>query len=268
MPGPFNSPRLTRCATRLCYPFRMRQRRFADSMHETDSSSGFAVSGPARVSASTVTSSTPGRTLIALVIFGLGVGISGCGYRPLVGPGSHLRAASQDGSVSPATEVSRLAVMAFESESAEPWLGRIVSDSMRREMGARGTLRLVNDPRSADLILHGRIRSLSSTSRSFSSFVAALEYSVTIALDVEVVRATGDVVRLDSLPLTETETYLASADIETTRSQRLEALRKLSEILASRVADTIEVMEHPLVGPEADTPIDPRTDAGAAGEGA
>lgn len=164
-------------------------------------------------------------------------------------------------------QASRLLVLAFESESPEPWLGRIVSDSMRREMGARGALRLVDDPRSADLILQGRIRSLSSQSRSFSSFVAALEYSVTIALDVEIVRSTGDIVRLDSLPLTETETYLASADIETTRSQRLEALRKLSEILAARIADAIEIMEFPL-DPEVEMPVDPRHDARPGAEGA
>jgi hypothetical protein len=104
----------------------------------------------------------------------------------------------------------------------------------------------VNDPGKADLVLRGRIRPLDTISNSFSSFVAALEFSVTMALDLEVVRSGGLVVRLDPQLLTETELYLASADIEITRTNRLEALRHLSDVLASRVADSIDLMESPI----------------------
>ncbi|MBW1882214.1 MAG: hypothetical protein JRJ58_01705 [Deltaproteobacteria bacterium] len=136
--------------------------------------------------------------------------------------------------------------MAIRNDSPEPWLDRILTDALRREMEARGALRLVNDPADADLVLRGRVRPLQIQSKSFSSFVAALEYAVTLELELEVVRASGDIVRLDSGMLSETDIYLASADIEVTRTHKLEALRRLSDILASRVADTIELMERPI----------------------
>jgi hypothetical protein len=52
--------------------------------------------------------------------------------------------------------------------------------------------------------------------------------------------------------LSEKELYLASADIEVTRTNRLEALRHLSDILASRIADSLEMMEYPITA-EPDT---------------
>ena len=83
-------------------------------------------------------------------------------------------------------------------------------------------------------------------SKSFSRFVAALEYSLTLRLDLEVVRAKGDIVRLDPSMLSETDVYLASADIEITRTNRLEVLRRLSDLLAARVADSLELIESPI----------------------
>lgn len=143
---------------------------------------------------------------------------------------------------------TRLAVMAIRNDSPEPWLNRVVTDALKREMAARGAVVLVEDPHQADLVLRGRVRPLFIEARSFSSFVAALEYSVTVALDLEVVRASGDIVQLDAAMLTETDIYLASADIETTRTHKLEALRRISDLLASRIADSIELLERPMVG--------------------
>jgi hypothetical protein len=62
------------------------------------------------------------------------------------------------------------------------------------------------------------------------------------------VRSGGDVVRLDSDAFSESDVYLASSDIEVTRTNRLELLRRLSDLLAARVADSLELMEQPLDG--------------------
>ncbi len=167
---------------------------------------------------------------------------SACGYRSTL-------AGSAGGSGRgdrPESERPRIAILALRSDSPEPWLDRIVTDSLRREVGSRARLHLTNEPESAELRVRGRIRPLETTSRSFSSFVAALEYSLTLVLDLEVQLAGGDVIKLDSTMLSETESYLASPDIEVTRSNRLEALRHLSDQLASRVADTIELIDRPV----------------------
>ena len=166
--------------------------------------------------------------------------LGGCGYRNM------LSAPTPDDAGDEARRPTRVAVIAFRNDSPEPWLDRILTDSMRREISARGDFDFVNDPRRADLTIRGRIRPLDVTSKSFSRFVAALEYGLTLKLDLEVVRARGDVVRLDPRMLTESDVYLASADIEVTRSNRLEVLRRLSDLLASRVADSLELIEDPI----------------------
>jgi hypothetical protein len=166
--------------------------------------------------------------------------VSGCGYRNALAPA----AASETGG----TRRTRLAVLGLRNDSSEPWLDRIVTDAMRREMAARASFSLENDPAEADLVLRGRVGPLHIRSQSFSSFVAAVEYALTLSLDLEVVRSGGDVVRLDSDAFSESDVYLASSDIEVTRTNRLELLRRLSDLLAARVADSLELMEQPLDG--------------------
>lgn len=180
-----------------------------------------------------------GFVLVAAMLL---ISIPGCGYRPILsGPAAASRDSGQG-----ADRPVRIVVIALRNDSPEPWLGRILDDAMRREMGARATFDLVEDPDRADVVLQGRVRPLETRSQSFSRFVAALEYSVTLALDLEVQRSSGDAIRLDGEMLSETEVYLASADIEVTRTNRLEALRRISDLLAGRVADSIEIMEKPL----------------------
>ena len=171
-----------------------------------------------------------------------------CGYRSQLadftesGAGGVLSANPSSHS----NEPTRVAVLSLRNDSPEPWLDRIVADAMRREIGSRAVFNLMNDPSGADLVVRGRIRPLDTKSQSFSRFVAALEYGLTLELDLEVVLASGNIVRLDSRTLSESDVYLASPDIEVTRTNRLEALRRLSDILAVRLADSIEMLERPI----------------------
>ena len=177
--------------------------------------------------------------------------VMGCGYRSqLADARSVERSAGADSNSEAQNEressPTRIAILSLRNDSPEPWLDRVVTDAMRREIAARGDFDFVNDPKRAETILRGRIRPIDTRSKSFSRFVAALEYSLTIQLDLELVRSSGDVVRLDPRMLTESDVYLASPDIEVTRTNRLEALRRLSDVLASRVADSIELIESPI----------------------
>jgi hypothetical protein len=185
-------------------------------------------------------------TLVIAFVFSVG-----CGYRSqLAGASSEKpvegqphQSASTGESLLPLT---RIAVLALRNDSPEPWLDRIMSDAIRREFDVRGVFDVVNDPNRADVVVRGRIGQLDTTSKSFSRFVAAVEYGLTVRLDLEVVLLSGDIVRLDSGTLTESDVYLASPDIEVTRTNRLEVLRRLSDVLASRVADSIELLERPI----------------------
>ncbi len=174
--------------------------------------------------------------LLAVALFTLS-----CGYQSVLGPVP--AALSESGQ---AQEPTRIVVMAILNDSPEPWLDRIVTDAMRREMSARGAFNLVDERSDAELILRGRVRPLGIRSKSFSGFVAALEYELTVVLDLDLVLASGQVVRLDPRMLSESDVYLASADIEVTRTNRLETLRRLSDLLSSRVADSIELIQRPM----------------------
>lgn len=168
-----------------------------------------------------------------------------CGYRSQLGDAGSGGGLS--GNQSPhSNEPTRVAVLSLRNDSPEPWLDRIVADAMRREIESRAIFDLMNDPDGADFVVRGRIRPLDTRSQSFSRFVAALEYGLTLELDLEVVLASGNIVRLDSRTLTESDVYLASPDIEVTRTNRLEVLRRLSDILAVRLADSIEMLKRPI----------------------
>lgn len=189
----------------------------------------------------------PSIASVAFLIVAMSL-IVGCGYRSL------LSAPTSGDAGSERRPESRVAIEALRNDSPEPWLDRILTDAMRREIGARSGFVFVNDPLRADLVIRGRIHPLKIQSKSFSRFVAALEYGLTLQLDLEVVRAKGDIVRLDPKMLSETDVYLASPDIEIVRSNRLEVLRRLSDLLASRVADSLELIERPI--PDSDPGAD------------
>ncbi|MFK7894297.1 MAG: LPS assembly lipoprotein LptE [Myxococcota bacterium] len=180
-----------------------------------------------------------------------------CGYQSVLGPAPRAVNQGSDASVStnsPAPAPTPIVVLALRNDSPEPWLDRILTDAMRREMSARGGFQLVDDRDAAELLLRGRVRPLEIRSKSFSGFVAALEYELTVELDLELLLPSGQVVRLDPRMLTESDVYLASADIEVTRTNRLETLRRLADLLSSRVADTIELIQRPLSPPPTSAP--------------
>jgi len=175
----------------------------------------------------------------------------GCGYQSQLA-GARARAEPREESVQSASTSegesasTRISVLALRNDSPEPWLDRIVTDALRREFDVRGLFDFVNDPRGADVVLRGRIGQLGTLSKSFSRFVAAVEYGLTLRLDLEAVLSSGDIVRLDSGMLSESDVYLASPDIEVTRTNRLEVLRRLSDVLASRVSDSVELLARPI----------------------
>lgn len=186
-----------------------------------------------------VVASRPSRRTLLTLFLATALGVGGCGYHSLVG------GAPRPSDGASAGEPLRVAVRALRSESAEPWLDRLVGDALRREFDLRGAFRLVDDPAAADYVLRGRIQPLAVASNSFSSFVVAVEYRVTLSLDLEVRKRGGDVVRLAPAGLTESDIYLASPDVEVTRTNRQEALRHLSDLIAARAADSLEWLARP-----------------------
>jgi hypothetical protein len=149
-----------------------------------------------------------------------------CGYR-LVGYGQ------------PEGGARTLALPTLRNDSYEPGVDLLVADALRREFLRRGAFRLTGDPAAADVVVSGSVLPIETSSSSFSSVVLALEYQVSMALELRARRRDGSEIPLDARSLRETERYLASADVESLRRNREEALRRLAGALAVRVHDEV-----------------------------
>jgi hypothetical protein len=68
--------------------------------------------------------------------------------------------------------------------------------------------------------------------------VLALEYEVRVRMELELVRP-GTPIGLDGRVVEESDLYLASADVEATRKNRQEALRRIASGLAVRIHDVM-----------------------------
>ncbi len=159
--------------------------------------------------------------LLALV-----TGSSGCGY--------HFAPVRAGGA-----PAGTIAVASLENDSYEFGVERQVADAIQRAFLRRGGLAVVDDPEAADLVVRGSVQPLQTSRRSFSSVRLVLEYEVTLALALEVARRDGTVLSLPGQLLSRTEIYQASADVEVTRKNRREALRRAAEVLADRLHDAL-----------------------------
>ena len=136
-------------------------------------------------------------------------------------------------------DARQVSIQTLANDSDEPGIEMMVSEALRREFLRRGAVSLVADAQDADLVLSGRVLRIRTQPRSFSAVVLALEYSVTLQIDIQVAMRDGERVPIDSRSLRETEIYLASSDLEAGRKDRDEALRRISSLLAARVYDAI-----------------------------
>ena len=135
--------------------------------------------------------------------------------------------------------IRTVAIETPENDSFVPGVEYVVADALRREFLRRGAVRIVDDPAAADLVLGGAVNDVSWSGRSFSSVVFSLEYELVLELELEATRADGQVIAIGKRSLREVEYYLASADVEATRKNRDEALRRVAAVLATRVHENL-----------------------------
>jgi len=141
-------------------------------------------------------------------------------------------------------DAPRFAIRTLRNDSFEPGVERLVTQALRRQWMDRARFRLVDDPSAAQWVLTGRVLPLATRPRTLSSVVLALEYSVTVQIELglEGRSPSGGAGKVQKLPaglLRETEVYFASADLEATRKNRQEALRLIADLIAQRVADVV-----------------------------
>ncbi len=161
------------------------------------------------------------RQLAIALIFAFTIG---CGYT-LVGGGL-------DG-------VDAVAIRTPQNDTSEPGAEYLVADALRRELLRRAGSQLTEDSGRADLVVSGRILSVESRARAFSSAILAREHELAIEVELRAARRDGSSLFAPRGAFRETERYLASADVEVQRKNREEALRRVSSLLAGRFFDSV-----------------------------
>jgi len=162
--------------------------------------------------------------LALALVFTLG---SGCAYDLI----RYERAKGQTHSI---------AIPTLDNGSSEPGLELLVSRALRDEVTKRQAFALIEDPERADYVMRGRVRPLLIRPRSVSSVVLALEYQITMEVNLAVERADAPPLRIDPRALLDEEIYLASDDFQLQTKNRWEALRRMSTEIASRVHDSLD----------------------------
>jgi hypothetical protein len=188
-------------------------------------------SAPWRLRRTSNSSTQPAIRATAIALIGvLSLSAWGCGYR-FATRGQGLG------------DLKTAAVVTLENRSNHPEIALIITESIRRELLSRGVLGLVPDPARADLVVEGRVPDFEIMTQTVSSISGALEYSASIALSLRVREQAGEPYTLSALHAS--VLYPASADIEVTRKNRVEAFRRIGDILAIRIWDSIELRYAP-----------------------
>ncbi|MCH2184943.1 LPS assembly lipoprotein LptE [Myxococcota bacterium] len=148
----------------------------------------------------------------------------GCGYR--------LAAAGSD--------TVAVRVNTLTNDSIEPGIGLTLAAALRRETERTPGFRLVESAGVPAYTVSGRVRSVDTFGRTFTPSIIAIEYTVTIQLDV-ILRGPGqELLKVDPFAQQASEIYLASADLQISQKNREEALRRVSMLLADRLLAEIQ----------------------------
>jgi hypothetical protein len=159
----------------------------------------------------------------------LAVSACGCGFRPVdasrvFGPG-----------------VRRIEIRAFDNESPEPGVERMLADSLVEEFARRGVLTPLygSTDVKGDLVLQGVLSRVKEIPSAFSSVSLVLEDRLEIELDVSIVRRSTQEEVWKRRGWTLSERFLSSPDPQVYQSNKEQALRRLSSVIAGRIHDEL-----------------------------
>jgi len=169
--------------------------------------------------------------LMALLFAG-----TGCGYT-FVGGGA---ATAEEGG-----GPTRLVIRTLENTTSEPGAELVMTQALRAEFLGRSGYRLVTNPDAADWVLDGRVGPIEIQTKTFSTVVLALEQTLSMKVDLEIRDRDGRPLALSGNALAGSEVFLASADIEVSRKNRAEAMRRVASMIAERVGDVLDLEPHP-----------------------
>lgn len=161
-----------------------------------------------------------------------------------------------------------VAIHGVRNDTLEPGVDALLTDALLREFMHGAALRFAKRRETPDWVIEGAVVELETQNRALSPLAFTLEYELRMRVRLDVTRpsarpsagqratdpgapAPGETpspariatTGAENPPLVfvleESERYLAGADLEVTRSNRTEALRRLAGVLAVRAHDLI-----------------------------
>jgi outer membrane lipopolysaccharide assembly protein LptE/RlpB len=162
------------------------------------------------------------RITVLLAIITLCSTTFGCGYQ-IMGRGGEF----PEG-------ITSLAIVPLENTTKEAHLSAIFVSALRREFIFRREVEIVKEDK-ADASLQGTITSITVRSIGYDEEARALEYRVTIALDLLLARrGDGDILwRGDGIQ--GSEEYIADTDVIVEEGRKNSAIRKIADDLAEEI---------------------------------
>lgn len=168
-----------------------------------------------------------GRLALHLAL-GILLVATGCGYKPLTGRDRF------------GPELRRIEIRTFQNQTTEPGLEQLIGDAVAEEFARRGWLRpQLEGDTAPDLVLDGALSDVIVRPNSYSSVALALEDQIEIVFEASVrVARSGEIVwRHPDFRIA--ELFVSSADPQTYRSNKEQALRRVSAEIAERIHDEL-----------------------------
>jgi outer membrane lipopolysaccharide assembly protein LptE/RlpB len=163
--------------------------------------------------------------MAAFLIAILSLGLAGCGYE--------FGGTAKPGAVYGMT----LAVPVFHNDTFEPILDKRVTEFVRRQFLQADGLTLVNEARSAPLVLSGRIRAYSLQTLSFRQGQTN-EQRVTLVVAVSLQDSTAKKVIWQETYTTSAEFFLTS-DLATNRARQDRAAEEAAQAMAEHIVSRV-----------------------------
>ena len=134
-------------------------------------------------------------------------------------------------------------VQTLTNDSIEPGIGLTLAGTLRREIERTAGFRLTEASGPSTYSVSGHVRSVETFGRTFTPGILAIEYTVTVQLDLVLVGPGNVRLPVDPFAQRASEIYLASGDLQISQKNREEALRRVSMLLADRLLAEIQRLD-------------------------